>query len=538
MSRKIDFCRRVSGFAMTAILISGLFIQTSSAGAEQNLLTVKTKSGKVMGKAEGAVREFLGIPYAQPPVGALRWKPPMPAAKWKGVRPATEFGSHCMQLAVYKDMVFRDPGISEDCLTLNVWTPANDAKAKLPVMVWIYGGGFAGGGSSEPRQDGANLAKNGVIVVSMNYRLGVFGFFAHPDLTAESPNKASGNYGLMDQTAALKWVHDNIAAFGGDPAKVTLFGESAGSFSVSSQMASPLAKGLFIRAIGESGGAFSISGLTYKPLAEVEAQDADFAKTILSATTVAQLRAMPAQQLLEAKPPQGVRFGPDVDGYFLPESVPAIFAAKKQNDVALLAGWNRDEGGVLQKTTVDSFKAEVEKDFGPKSPEFLTLFPASTDEEAVRSASDLAAARFIAFSTWKWLEAAVTDGTQPVYRFRFDWVTPEDQFHPGGIAAYHSSEIPYVFGALDLMKGYAWRPEDYKVSELMQKYWSNFAKTGDPNGEGLPKWPTYNGDSGWQVMHLTPEPMAEADAQRNRYLFLNEQWTKASSAGNENSGGR
>ncbi len=466
---------------MTAMLISGLFIQSSSAGAEQNSLTVKTKSGKVMGKADGTVRAFLGIPYAQPPVGALRWKPPMAAAKWKGVRPATEFGSHCMQLAVYKDMVFRDPGISEDCLTLNVWTPANDAKAKLPVMVWIFGGGFAGGGSSEPRQDGTNLAKNGVVVVSMNYRLGVFGFFAHPDLTAESPNKASGNCGLMDQTAALKWVHDNIAAFGGDPAKVTVFGESAGSFSVSSQMASPLAKGLFVRAIGESGGAFASAGLPYKSLAEVEAQDADFAKTVLSATTVAQLRAMPAQQLLEAKPPQGVRFGPDVDGYFLPESVPAIFAAKKQNDVALLAGWNRDEGSVLQKTTVDSFKADIGKEFGDKAQEVLTLFPASTDAEAIRSASDLAAARFIAFSTWKWLEAAVTDGTQPVYRFRFDWVTPEDPFHPGGIAAYHSSEIPYVFGSLDLMKGYAWRPEDYKVSELMQKYWSNFGgKLGDP----------------------------------------------------------
>ena len=176
---------------------------------------MKTKTGKVMGKADGTVRAFLGIPYAQPPVGTLRWKPPMPAAKWKGVRQATEFGSHCMQPTIYKDMIFRDPGISEDCLTLNVWTTAANAKAKLPVMVWIFGGGFIAGGTSERRQDGTNLAKNGVVVVSMNYRLGIFGFFAHPDLTAESPHKASGNYGLMDQTAALKWVHDNIAAFRG-----------------------------------------------------------------------------------------------------------------------------------------------------------------------------------------------------------------------------------------------------------------------------------------------------------------------------------
>jgi para-nitrobenzyl esterase len=526
MNKKIDFPAGLSGVTIAAILIAGLFIRSSSARAEQASLTVKTKTGKVMGKADGTVRAFLGIPFAQPPVGTLRWKPPVPAAKWKDVKQATDFGSHCMQLQVYKDILFRDPGPSEDCLTLNVWTPAANAKAKLPVMVWIYGGGFVVGGTSEPRQDGANLAKNGVIVVSMNYRLGVFGFFAHPDLTAESPNKASGNYGLLDQLAAIQWVHDNIAAFGGDPEKVTIFGESAGSFAVSSQMASPLAKGLFLRAIGESGGAFSSGSLPYKPLAEAEAQGADFGKTVLSATTAEQLRAIPAQQLLEAKPPAGVRFAPDIDGYFLPESVQAIFAAKKQNDVALLAGWNHDEGGVLEKTTVDSFKAEADKQFGAKAPEFLTLFPASTDAEAIRSASDLAAARFIAFSTWKWLEAAVTDGTKPVYRFRFDLVTPEDPFHPGGIASYHSSEIVYVFGDLDLLKGYAWRPEDYKMSEQMQKYWANFAKMGDPNGEGLPKWPVYNGDTGWQVMYLSADSAAKADDHRARYLFLNGQWGK------------
>jgi para-nitrobenzyl esterase len=511
---------------MAVVVLALVSLTSVSASAESPSLQVKTKSGKVAGKAEGPVRAFLGIPYAAPPVGALRWKPPMPAAKWKGVRQATEFGSHCMQPTIYKDMIFRDPGISEDCLTLNVWTPAADKKAKLPVMVWIFGGGFLAGGTSEPRQDGTNLAKNGVVVVSMNYRLGIFGFFAHPELTAESPNKASGNYGLMDQTAAIRWVHDNIAAFGGDPAKVTIFGESAGSFSVSSQMASPLAKGLFIRAIGESGGAFSSGGLPYKTLAEAEAQGADFGKTVLSATTIAQLRALPAQQVLDAKAPAGVRFSPDVDGYFLPEGVPAIFAAKKQNDVSLLAGWNRDEGGIDEKTTVASFQADLEKRFGVQAPDALRVYAAGSDTEAVRSAADLAGDRFIAFSTWKWLEAAVADGTQPVYRYRFDWVTPADPNHPGGIAAYHSSEIPYVFGALDLMTGYAWKPEDYKTSELMQKYWTNFAKTGDPNGDGLAKWPTYKGDSGWQVMHLGPEPQAQADAHRERYLFLDKAWTK------------
>ncbi len=526
MNRNICLSAILSCIAVAGITFSS--IQPVLAADKPPSLEVKTKLGKVQGKTDGTVRAFLGVPFAQPPVGPLRWKPPVAAAKWKGVKQATEFGSHCMQPAIYKDMIFRDPGISEDCLTLNIWTPAANAKAKLPVMVWIFGGGFTAGGTSERRQDGTTLAKNGVIVVSMNYRLGIFGFFAHPDLTAESPNKASGNYGLMDQTAALRWVKENIAAFGGDPEKVTVFGESAGSFSVSSQMATPLAKGLFIRAIGESGAAFPGHGLTYKPLAQAEAQGAEFGKTMLSATTIEQLRAVPAQQLMEAvaKAPKGTSFRPDVDGYFLPQSVSEIFAAKKQNNVPLLAGWNRDEGGINDKTTVESFKADAEKQFGAQSEEFLKVYAATTDAEAVRAAADFAADTFIAFTTWEWLEAAVTDGTQPVYRYKFDLVSPPDEFHPAGNVSYHSSEIPYVFGALNLLTGYAWRPEDYKTSEMMQKYWSNFAKTGDPNGEGLAKWPAYKGDSGWQVMHLSPDPAAKEDDHRARYLFLSGQWGK------------
>ncbi len=518
------------GAILSCIAVVGITFSSTQpifAADKPPSLEVKTKLGKVQGKTDGTVRAFLGIPFAQPPVGPLRWKPPVPAAKWKGVRPATEFGSHCMQLPIYKDMIFRDLGISEDCLTLNIWTPGANAKAKLPVMVWIFGGGYQAGGTSEARQDGAKLATNGVVVVSMNYRLGVFGFLAHPDLVAESPNKAAGNYGLMDQTAALRWVRDNIAAFGGDPAKVTVFGESAGSFSVSSQMASPLAKGLFVRAIGESGGAFPTPRSPTKSLADAEAQGAEFAKTVLSATTIEQLRAIPAQQLLEsvAKAPKGTKFNADVDGYFLPESAAAIFAAKKQNNVPLLAGWNRDEDGINDKTTVESLKADAEKQFGAQSEEFLKVYSATTDAEAVQAAASFAADTFIAFSTtWEWLEAAVTDGTQPVYRYRFDLVSPPDQYQPAGKVAYHSSEIPYVFGSLDLLKGYAWRPEDYKTSEMMQKYWSNFAKTGDPNGGELAKWPAYKGDSGWQVMHLGPDPAAKEDDHRARYLFLVQQW--------------
>src|ERR1700751_2255629 len=302
---------------------------------------ITTETGVIEGKREGAVNVFLGIPYAAPPVGELRWKPPRPAAKWDGLRKAKEFGKRCMQTRVFDDMVFRDPGISEDCLTLNVWAPAN-AKAKLPVMVWIHGGGFVAGGSSEPRQDGHNLAQHGVVVVSMNYRLGVFGFFTHAELAAESDKKAAGNDGLLDQLAALEWVQRNIATFGGDPGNVTIFGESAGSFSVSAQMASPLAKGLFQRAIGESGAAFSKTGLRFKPASEREAEDGKFAETALGAKTVAELRAIPPKKLsaVAMKNDAGrdvFSFCPDVDGDFLPESVEGIFAAGKQNDVALLA---------------------------------------------------------------------------------------------------------------------------------------------------------------------------------------------------------
>jgi para-nitrobenzyl esterase len=436
-----------------------------------------------------------------------------------------------MQPTIYADMIFRDPGISEDCLTLNIWTPAKDKKAKLPVMVWIYGGGFVAGGTSEARQDGAQLASNGVIVVTMNYRLGIFGFFAHPGLEAESGKNASGNYGLMDQTAALRWVKENIDAFGGDAANVTVFGESAGSFSVSAQMASPLAKGLFEKAIGESGAALNSPGLPFPARAVAEQRDQAFAHEVLAIDSIDLLRAIPAQELMEEsskKSAKGetVRFGPDIDGYFLPESVPAIFAAGKQNDVPLLAGWNRDEGGIDKKVTLASFQADVAAKFGDKAAEVLRLYPASSDAEAVRAAADLAADRFIAYSTWSWLEAQTKTGKQPVYRYRFDLAAPPDPNHTQGDVAYHSSEIPYVFGDLDLLQGFAWRPEDRETSKEMQRYWTNFAKTGDPNGDGLVKWPVYNAATGWQVMHLKPVPVVEPDTHREQELLLDSIWGK------------
>lgn len=517
-----------------ALVVTLAFTLVVAPFAESSSLKVKTRNGIIEGKDEGSVHAFLGIPYAVPPVGNLRWKAPEPAEKWTGVRKATDFGPHCLQGRVFGDMNFRDSGGSEDCLTLNVWVPANTSVKKLPVMVWIYGGGFVAGTTSEARQDGTHLAQRGVIVVSMNYRLGLFGFFVHPELAKESGHNSAGNYGLLDQLLALHWVHDNIAAFGGDPDNVTIFGESAGSFSVSAQMASPLAKGLFQRAIGESGAAFHSGGLSFEPLAEREEKDVKTMKEKLGVASLAELRAMPADKILEPFiPPKshGFDFGPDIDGYFLPQSAPAIFAAGKQNDVALLAGWNRDEGSYEvvfspQKPTAESMKANAEKQFGDKAPEFLRLYPTNTPEQTNRSALDFAGDQFIAFSTWDWIESQSKTGKQPIYRYRFDMAPFPKNANAPRLGAYHSAEIEYVFGQLDSKTDVIWSNSDRRVSEMMQEYWSNFAKTGNPNGPGLPNWPLYNATDGWPVMFLTAEPSAHNDELRDRYLFLEKQWAK------------
>ena len=516
-------------------------------------LLIKTPGGLVQGKSQeapgGPARAFLGIPYAAPPVGPLRWKPPVPAQAWKATLQATSFGSRCMQQPLYDDMYFRDPGTSEDCLTLNIWTPASvKPGAKLPVMVWIYGGGFITGSTSEWRQDGAHLATKGVIVVSFNYRMGIFGFFTHPELAAENPAHATGNYGLMDAVAALNWVKGNISAFGGNPSNVTVFGESAGSSAVSALMASPQAHGLFAHAIGESGAAFQRVPSHVESAADREAKDAEFARTELHADTLAALRALPADELLAAGGKPGAHFGLDVDGAFLPESPEAIFAAGKQNDVPLLAGWNHDEGGSGKAATTVTptggssaaasadapsdlarLKETAQKDFGDRADEFLKAFPAATDAEALARLQEYATARFIAFSTWKWMEAQTATGKSPVYRYRYDLVPPPDPARPGRYGAFHSDEIEYVFGVIDSRKGIAWRPEDYAMSEQLMTYWTNFARTGDPNGDGkqatLPKWPAYSPASSARVMYLNqPTSTTEKDPQRDEFLFLQTAW--------------
>jgi para-nitrobenzyl esterase len=492
---------------------------------------VRTDAGSVEGStsADGKVQIFKGIPYAAPPVGALRWKEPQPVPAWQGVRKTTEFGARCMQGNIYDDMVFRDPAPSEDCLYLNVWTPKASPTAKLPVMVWIHGGGFQAGATSEPRQDGEHLAHKGVVVVSMNYRLGIFGFFSHPELTKESPHHASGNYGLLDQAAAVQWARKNIAAFGGDPEDITIFGESAGSSSVSGLMASPVSRGLIHRAIGESGAFFGRT-LPPKALSQSEQNGVKFAQSI-GAGSLEKLRAMTSQETLDAasKDKNAFRFGPNVDGYFFPESPAEIYAKGNEAHIALLAGWNHDEGNYhtffgADPATTESFVKKINQTFGDKAPDALKTFPAETDEQMKASADLLATANFIGYSTWKWIELQTKAGYAPVYRYEFDDAPPLVASAPGAPpqesrGAYHSAEIEFVFGMLDSKK-LPWRPEDYQLSEQMGSYWTNFAKTGNPNGAGLPQWPQYGAKDGYEVMHLAAEPHAAEDQQRPQYELL------------------
>ncbi len=493
---------------------------------------VKTNKGAVEGEptADGKVMAFKGIPYAAPPIGKLRWAPPAPAEPWTGIRSAHDFGYHCVQSVVYNDMAFHDPGPSEDCLTLNVWTPVDAKPGKLPVMVWIYGGGYSGGSTSEHRQDGQFLAHRNVVVVSMNYRLGIFGFFAHPELTAESPHHASGNYGLLDQTAAIQWVKDNISAFGGDPANITIFGESAGSFSVSSQMASPVAKNLFQKAIGESGGALASSRPPAPSREEAEKADSAFALETYGTNKLAALRRISTEDIIRPiLTSHTAHFWPDVDGYFFPKPVSAIYAAGEQAHIPLLAGWNAGEGrGAVAGNnafTAAGFAQQAETEFPDRAQEFLKLYPNGSEEQAFDSAADFAGDKFIAFSTWSWLEAQVATGGAPVYRYYFALGNPGDRFHLPADGAFHSDDIEYVFGTLDSRPEAIWRPEDRKVSNEFQLYWTNFARTGNPNGPGLPKWPMY-GPTEWQTMHLDATSAAQPDTKRARYLFLDSVWGK------------
>lgn len=532
----MQFFRSVLYFASLLYLFAGI------AGAATDQVTIE--SGQLEGtvNADGSVRMFKGVPFAAPPVGDLRWKAPQPAPKWDGVRKADKFGSACMQTNVFGDIYFRDAQPSEDCLNLAIWIPAKVKDTKIPVLVWYYGGGFVAGSNSEPRYDGENLAKKGIIVVSPNYRLGAFGFLAHPELTKESPHHASGNYGLLDQVAALQWVVKNIAAFGGDPKKITIAGESAGSFSVSALMASQLSRSLFQRAMGESGAFFpskTTGDLVLKSLADAEQFGVKFQESV-GAKSLANLRAMPADKLLQdaAKENRGFGFGPIIDGYYFSQDPRTTYAHREQAEVPLLAGWNADEGKVMilfspKKPTAASFAEQAKERFGDQSAEFLKLYPAENDAQAMQSAEQLASDDFIAYSTWKWIDMQRKAG-QPVYAYHFEQVPKTKPGEMAGpipaieMGSKHAGEIDYVFQTLKLREGVQWAPDDLRVSDVMSSYWANFVKNGDPNGEDLPKWGKYDKQDDFQIMHLIDDSShAAPDTLRKRYEFLDAHAPKA-----------
>lgn len=493
-----------------------------AAGAlAQNAPLVSTAQGKAQGKIldGGKVKAFLGLPYAAPPVGERRWKAPAAPVAWKGVRDASKFAAHCPQWPIWKDYIFDDPGSSEDCLFLNVYAPVKAAApSKLPVMVWIHGGGYAAGSGSEPRYNGSALVERGVVVVTLDYRMNVFGFLAAADLASENHGHA-GNYGLMDMVAALQWVKTNIAHFGGDPGNVTIFGESAGSFAVSTLLAVPGAQGFFQKAIGESGAAFG-EVIRLDPVAERVQQDQAWVES-LGAKSVAELRTWPMEKLIAAAQKLSiVRFSPVVDGEFLPDSVSVLYAAGRQAHVPTIIGWNRDEhaGTLSRGLTAAGWQAWASQHYGARTAEFLKAFPGATDEQAMRSADDFTSAGYISLGAWKWVEAQSATGRAPVYRYRFDLPAPASEMHPEGKYAFHSDELEYVFGTLETRPGSVWRPEDQRLSGQMMDYWTNFAKTGDPNGKGLPAWPRY--DTTHQIQFLDRAIHAGDDPVRAEFEFL------------------
>ena len=477
--------------------------------AQQTGPQIKIDAGTLAGSVdEAGVRVFKGIPFAAPPVGNFRWREPQAPATWTGVRDATDFGDRCPQGNFPPFKPIGGSGMSENCLFLNVW--AEPDAQKRPVLVWISGGGFGYGFSNQAWYDGASFAKKGVIFVTLNYRVGVMGFLAHPELTRESPDKTSGNYAILDQIAALQWVKRNIAAFGGDPENVTIFGESAGAISVSVLTASPLAKGLFNRAIGNSGGALGSTAdtLPIRPLAWAEKRGTEFAE-VAQTHSLSELRALSSTQLVELgeKPPKYLfepgQYAPNIDGHLLKEAPEQTFARGAQNNVALIAGWNLNEGNIFIATsarrgvckpdwagiaTVDAFKAQAQNRFGAATTEFLSLYPHTTDTEAKASAEFMAGDSIINFAAWKWADLQKRSGKTAVYAYLFSKRPPPES--PLRMPT-HAAEIPYAFDNQRMLK-WSWDENDPKVAHIMSSYYANFAKTGDPNGAGLPQWPVYD----------------------------------------------
>ena len=507
-------------------------------------LQVKTQYGVLEGFEQDGVKKFLGVPFAQAPVGELRWKAPQPVQPWEGVREAKQFSDDPMQPDIFGDMAFRGTGRSEDCLYLNIWTTAKTTADALPVLIYFNGGGLMAGSGSEPRYDGSSIAKEGVVGVTSNYREGVFGFFAHPDLTAASDYKGSGNYGFLDQVAAIKWVKENIADFGGDPDRITIVGESAGSFSVSLLMCSPLSKNLIAGAMLSSGAEV----LPYLPASQADA-DAAGAELLKRAgiASLADAIAIDADSLQKILPPRGMS-NVVLDGYFMTESADDVFERGEQAQVPMLAGWNSLEAHPMQALqgqapTLKNYKNAMKAQFGDMTDEIFEAYGITADEDVMsQKGFDLVSDLFTGFPTWKACDYHAKTGL-PVYRYHYMHPRPQVSAKmgdktgalAGGVrekteeekkaqqpsiapGAVHSADIEYAMGTLDTNEYYDWQEEDYAISKLFLSYYANFCKTGNPNGEGLPQWTAITKDNldAAPVMKIDVESKGVASPEREK----------------------
>lgn len=531
---------------------------------------VKTAEGILEGKDLSGIKVFKGVPFAAPPVGNLRWKAPQPVKHWDGAREAKEYGPNPMQEPLFGDMNFGTKVNSEDCLYLNIWTPAKTMKEHLPVLIYFNGGGLMAGSGSEARYAGDAMARKGIISITANYREGIFGFFAHPQLSKETSYKGSGNYGFMDQVAAIKWVKDNIEAFGGDPNRITIVGESAGSMSVSALMASPLCQGLFAQAMGSSGSVMGFKKVL--TLKEAEQKGVEMAQNIaaqmVSKTDKAKgkaskkkapkadidmLRNLPAEELLKLA---AVKSRPmyNIDGYFFVEQPEQTFAKGNQTKVPLLVGGNNQEmtpWAVLmgKQPTVENLKAGAKATFGEENiDELFRLYGISTDKDVLEQPGvNLASDIFLDYSTWKWGNMHKLTSGQPVYRYRYCHPRPAMAIKgkvaalAGGVidakegeapapqdkGAVHSADIEYAMGTLPTNRVYDWQPADYMISDIFSQYYINFVKTGNPNGLGLPEWPSTNGKAIAPVLQIDENTVVKTDAQmEKRYEFIDQLFWK------------
>lgn len=527
------------------------FVLTLLAGAlfAQQPARVNVAEGTLEGVNESGIKTFKGVPFAAPPVGDLRWKAPQPAAKWQGVRQAKEFGPNPMQERIFGDMNFGTKKMSEDCLYLNIWTPAKDMNEHLPVLIYFNGGGLIAGSGSEPRYAGDAMARKGIISVTANYREGIFGFFTHPQLSKETAYKGSGNYGLLDQVAAIKWVKDNIAAFGGDPERITIVGESAGSMSVSALMASPLCHGLFAQAMGSSGSVIGMKKVY--TLKEAEARGVEMAKKI-GCKNLKELRAMPAEELMKKAGRSGVIVY-NVDGYFWTKQPYDVFANGEQTKVPLLIGGNNLEANAMfilggRPATVENLKAAARNIFGDATDELFKLYGLNTDADVTgQPGNELGGDCFLDYSTWKWGNMHKRTSGQPVYRYRYchprpdmllkDKVaglaggvqdkTDDTPAAPRATGAVHSADIEYAMGTLPTNRVFDWQPEDYVVSDIFSNYYVNFVKTGNPNGLGLVDWPTTNGKSVAPVLQIDVNTFVKEDPNmEKRYELMDKLFWK------------